>query len=175
MRISDWSSDVCSSDLWNETPMLGFERDESGRIGAVQVEREGKPLTIKIRRGAVLATGGFSQNPEMRKQHIPYAEHHISLMPPGNTGDGIRAAMEVGAAMDEGNTQNAAWTVISLYPQRDGSMRRWPHLFLDRPKPGFLIVNTKIGRFVDEASLNFVSAMNMHGGVHAHLETINVG
>src|SRR3546814_16859687 len=73
MRISDWSSDVCSSDL----------------------EREGKPLTIKIRRGAVLATGGFSQNPEMRKQHIPYAEHHISLMPPGNTGDGIRAAMEV--------------------------------------------------------------------------------
>src|SRR3546814_17638489 len=114
MRISDWSSDVCSSDLWNETPMLGFERDESGRIGAVQVEREGKPLTIKIRRGAVLATGGFSQNPEMRKQHIPYAEHHISLMPPGNTGDGIRAAMEVGAAMDEGNTQKAAWTVISL-------------------------------------------------------------
>src|SRR3546814_10809387 len=112
MRISDWSSDVCSSDL----------------------EREGKPLTIKIRRGAVLATGGFSQNPEMRKQHIPYAEHHISLMPPGNTGDGIRAAMEVGAAMDEGNTQNAAWTVISLYPQRDGSMRRWPHLFLDRPR-----------------------------------------
>src|SRR3546814_3778065 len=80
--------------LWNETPMLGFERDESGRIGAVQVEREGKPLTIKIRRGAVLATGGFSHNPEMSKKHIPYAEDQISLMPSGNPGDGYRADME---------------------------------------------------------------------------------
>src|SRR3546814_13409438 len=133
MRISDWSSDVCSSDLWNETPMLGFERDESGRIGAVQVEREGKSLTIKIRRGAVLATGGFSQNPEMRKQHIPYAEHHISLMPPGNKGDGIRAALEVGAELDEGSKQTVAWTVIFQFPTRHGSMRTWPHLFLYRP------------------------------------------
>src|SRR3546814_19433460 len=70
--------------------------------------------------------------------------------------------------MDEGNTQNAAWTVISLYPQRDGSMRRWPHLFLDRPKPGFINVNTKGERFGDEASLNFVEAMHRDGAVPAH-------
>ena len=100
--------------LWNETGMIGFDKDENGRIVGVHVERNGQKMTIGTRRGAVLASGGFSQNPEMRKQHIPYAEHHISLMPPGNTGDGIRAAMDAGAAMDEGNIQNAAWTVISL-------------------------------------------------------------
>src|SRR3546814_11462170 len=77
--------------------------------------------------------------------------------------------MEVGAAMDEGNTQNAAWTVISLYPQRDGSMRRWPHLFLDRPKPGFIIANTKGERFGDETSLTFVQAMHRDGAGTAHL------
>lgn len=155
--------------LWSNTPMLRFERDGIGRISAVNVEREGRPCSIRVRRGAVLAAGGFSQNPEMRKQHIPYAEHHISLMPPGNTGDGIRAAVEAGAAMDEGNIQNAAWTVISLYPQRDGGMRRWPHLFLDRPKPGYIIVNSKGERFGDEASLNFVEAMHRDGAVPAHL------
>src|SRR3546814_2014060 len=121
-----------------------------------------------MRRGSVLATGGFSQNPEMRKQHIPYAEHHISLMPPGNTGDVIRAAMEVGAAMDEGNTHNAAWTVISRYPQRDGSMSRCPPLFPDRPTHGFIIVNTQGERFGDEASLNFVEAMHQDGRSDEH-------
>lgn len=154
--------------LWRETPMLRLTR-ENGRISAVEVERDGKPLTLRVRRGVVLAAGGFSQNPEMRAQHIPYAEHHISLMPPGNTGDGLRAAVAVGAAMDSGNTQNAAWTVISLYPQPDGSVRRWPHLFLDRPKPGYIIVNRKGERFGDEASLDFVSAMHRDGAVPAHL------
>src|SRR3546814_8961324 len=48
-------------------------------------------------------------------------------------------------------------------------MRRWPHLFLDRPKPGFIIVNTKGERFGDEASLNFVEAMHRDGAVPAHL------
>src|SRR3546814_4227678 len=48
-------------------------------------------------------------------------------------------------------------------------MRRWPHLFLDRPKPGFIIVNTKGERFGDEASLNFVEAMHRDGAVPEHL------
>ena len=155
--------------LWNETGMIGFDKDENGRIVGVHVERNGQKMTIGTRRGAVLASGGFSQNPEMRKQHIPYAEHHISLMPPGNTGDGIRAAMDAGAAMDEGNIQNAAWTVISLFPQKDGTTRRWPHLFLDRPKPGYIIVNKQGKRFGDEASLNFVETMHRDGAVPAHL------
>src|SRR3546814_9443144 len=48
-------------------------------------------------------------------------------------------------------------------------MRRLPHLFLDRPNPGFIIVNTKGERFGDEASLNLVEAMHRDGAVPAHL------
>lgn len=155
--------------LWSDTGMTALEKDANGRVDKVVAEREGKTVTIGARRGIVLAAGGFSQNAQMRQQHIPYAEHHISLMPPGNTGDGIAAALAVGAAMDEGNTQNAAWTVISLYPQKDGSVRRWPHLFLDRPKPGYIIVNAKGERFGDEAELNFVTSMHRDGAVPAHL------
>jgi succinate dehydrogenase/fumarate reductase flavoprotein subunit len=154
--------------LWRNTPMTRFIR-EGGRITGVEVERDGQPLVIRVRRGAVLAAGGFSANPEMRAQHIPFADHHISLMPPGNTGDGLRAAMAVGAAMDGGNAQNAAWTVISMFPTRGGKLRRWPHLFLDRPKPGYIIVNKRGERFGDEAALDFVAAMHRDGAVPAHL------
>jgi succinate dehydrogenase/fumarate reductase flavoprotein subunit len=155
-------------ELWENTPMTGLIR-EGGRITAVELQREGQKVRVDVRRGAVIASGGFSQNPEMRAKHIPYADQHISLMPPGNTGDGLLAATAIGAAMDSGNSQNAAWTVISLYPQRDGSVRRWPHLFLDRPKPGYIIVDSKGERFGDEASLDFVSAMHRAGAVPAHL------
>jgi succinate dehydrogenase/fumarate reductase flavoprotein subunit len=155
-------------ELWNNASMQRLVH-ENGRICAVEVERNHKTVRIEVRRGVVLASGGFSANPDMRAKHIPFSEHHISLMPPGNTGDGLRAAQEAGAVLDEGNKHNAAWTVISLYPRRDGSLSKWPHLFLDRPKPGFIIVNQRGERFGDEASLNFVAAMHRAGAVPAHL------
>jgi succinate dehydrogenase/fumarate reductase flavoprotein subunit len=155
-------------ELWNNSPMQRLVR-ENGRICAVEVEKDHKTVRIEVRRGVVLASGGFSANPGMRAKHIPFSEHHISLMPPGNTGDGLRAAQEVGATLDEGNKHNAAWTVISLYPRRDGSLAKWPHLFLDRPKPGFIIVNQRGERFGDEASLNFVAAMHRDRAVPAHI------
>jgi hypothetical protein len=155
-------------ELWTDAPMLRLIR-ENGRIAAVEVRQDGKLVRIDLRRGAILAAGGFSQNPDMRAQHIPFAEHHISLMPPGNTGDGLQAAAEVGAAMDTGNTQNASWTLISLFRDHNGKLRPWPHLFLDRPKPGYIIVNRRGLRFGDEASLNFVEAMHREKAVPAHL------
>jgi succinate dehydrogenase/fumarate reductase flavoprotein subunit len=155
-------------ELWRNTPMTRLIR-EDGRVTAVEINRDGRPMRIDARRGVVLASGGFSANPKMRAQHIPFADQHISLMPPGNTGDGMNAAEAIGAAMDSGNIQNAAWTVISLYPPKKGPKRKWPHLFLDRPKPGFIIVNNQGERFVDEASLNFVEAMHQNGAVPAFL------
>jgi succinate dehydrogenase/fumarate reductase flavoprotein subunit len=155
-------------ELWNNTPMQRLVR-ENGRICAVEVEKDHKTVRIAVRRGVVLASGGFSANPEMRAKYIPFSDQHISLMPPGNTGDGLRAAQEVGAALDGDNKHNAVWTVISLYPRRDGSLGKWPHLFLDRPKPGFIIVNERGERFGDEASLNFVTEMHRVKAVPAHL------
>jgi succinate dehydrogenase/fumarate reductase flavoprotein subunit len=155
-------------ELWNNAPMKRLVR-ENGRISAIEIEKDRETIRVEVRRGIVLASGGFSANPEMRARYIPFSQHHISLMPSGNTGDGLRAAQEVGAGLDEGNKHNAAWTVISMYPRRDGSLSKWPHLFLDRPKPGFIIVNERGERFGDEASLNFVAAMHRSGAVPAHI------
>lgn len=155
-------------ELRRNTHMTRLVREDN-RIVAVEIDQGGIVTRVDVRRGVVLAAGGFSANPAMRRKHIPFAEHHISLMPPGNTGDGISAAEAVGATMDLGNAHNAAWTVISRYPRRDGSIGKWPHLFLDRPKPGYIIVGKDGRRVGDEAALDFVAAMHRAGAVPAHL------
>src|SRR5436309_2820234 len=60
--------------------------------------RGGEPVLIRARRGVLLATGGFERNEEMRRR---YQREPIgtgwTTGAPGNTGDGIRAGMDLGA------------------------------------------------------------------------------
>src|SRR3546814_15357778 len=61
MRISDWSSDVCSSDLqapgalrcerWRQPPGAVAEAVEPQRRGEHGAEREGEPLVAGVARG----------------------------------------------------------------------------------------------------------------------------
>ncbi|WP_028079141.1 FAD-dependent oxidoreductase [Solimonas soli] len=154
--------------LCNHSAALGLLRDGS-RVDGVLVRVAGETRRVSASRGVVLASGGFSADPAMRAQYIPYAEHHQSLMPEGNTGDGLRMAQAVGAAMNPRNPSNAAWNVISLHRRRDGSLQKFPHLFLDKPKPGCIAVNAHGRRFGNEASLMFTEAMHASGSVPAWL------
>ena len=117
----------------------------------------------------MLASGGFSANPEMRARFIPFAEHHVSLVPDTNTGDGINLALEAGGVMDKDNVSNGAWTVMSLAREADGRVIKFPHIFLDRSKPGCIAVNREGRRFTDEATLDMVKDMHATGSVPAHL------
>jgi succinate dehydrogenase/fumarate reductase flavoprotein subunit len=160
--------------LWRNTPALSLRTEggrptEGGRIVGVVVERDGKPVDIEVRRGVVLASGGFSGNAQMRAKYIPYAEHHVSLVPEGNTGDGLAMALQVGAVMEQKNRQNASWVVMSLAHKPDGSIEKFPHLFLDRGKPGCMAVNAAGKRFSNEAGMDMVEHMHASGSVPAHL------
>src|SRR3546814_2549504 len=71
MRISDWSSDVCSSDLW--------EGDEIARVVPV-IERlaaAGVPMSVDTRKAAVmeaaLAAGAAVVNDVSALRHDPRA------------------------------------------------------------------------------------------------------
>ncbi len=154
--------------LWRNTPMqrLLFER---GRVSGVVVERDGQPLTVKARRGVVLASGGFSANAQMRRQYIPFADQHVSLVPEGNTGDGLNRALELGAQFDGVNLSNAGWVVVSVLREANGVLRKFPHLFLDRGKPGCIAVNARGQRFGNESTTNLVEPMHRSGSVPAHL------
>ncbi len=154
--------------LWHNSSALDLIKNND-RVAGVEIDREGRKMAITARRGVVLASGGFSSDPEMRRRHIPYAEYHQSLMPEGNTGDGIRMALGVGGTMHQSNPANAVWNIISLHHRPDGSVRKFPHLFLDKPMPGCIAVNDSGERFGNEASLVFTEAMHRTGSVPAWL------
>jgi succinate dehydrogenase/fumarate reductase flavoprotein subunit len=148
--------------LWLSSPIVELVR-EGGHVTGAIVEREGERLQIKTRRGVVLACGGFPANDELKRrlyQHRAAGKSHVSLPPPGNTGDGLRLAQSVGGTFHEDLHHPAAWTPASLVPQPDGSVIPFPHFF-ERGKPGYISVDRRGRRFVNEAKSYhvFVPAM----------------
>lgn len=154
--------------LWLDTPALRLLR-EGRQVRGLVVQHQGRELSIVARRGVVLACGGFSASAPMRAAHYPYPEHHVSMMTPGNTGDGLRMAQEAGAALQAENARNGFWSVVSTLRRRDGSLQPVPHFFTDIPKPGCIAVNARGERFGNEAGLELAAAMHASGSVPAWL------
>lgn len=154
--------------LWRNAPMTRLLMENGAVVGAM-IEREGQPVEVRARRGVILATGGFSANGAMRRQYIPYPDQHVSLVPESNTGDGLQEGLQAGGQFDGDNISNAGWVVVSVLEQTDGSVRKFPHLFLDRGKPGCIAVNSDGKRFGNESTTNLVEPMHRTGSVPAHL------
>ena len=68
-------------------------------VGAQVKNADGKLLNIRAKKGVVLATGGFANSPELVKRFHPYLAGVPSLGSKLNTGDGIVAALNLGANM----------------------------------------------------------------------------
>lgn len=154
--------------LWHSSPMTGLWV-EDGRVVGACLARNGVPVYVRARRGVILASGGFSANAAMRRHYIPYADQHVSLVPEGNTGDGIQAGLALGGHFDGDNLSNAGWVVVSVLTEPDGKQRKFPHLFMDRGKPGCIAVNQRGERFGNEAATNLVEPMHRSGSVPAWL------
>ncbi len=137
--------------IWFESPLSDFIREGDDVVGAV-VGTPGGPRRVRARRGVVLATGGIGWNRDLRARLFPSEIADISQSPPANTGDGISAAVSrVGAALDDGGDSAGLWMPCSLLRQDDGSTAIWPHILLDRAKPGLIAVGRNGRRFVNEA------------------------
>ena len=137
---------------------------ESGRVAGAIFESDGHRETIRVRKGVVLATGGYAHNTALRRAFMPEPAPLESMAVPGNQGDGISAAARIGAVTAaEHHGSGAFWTPVSRTGQ--GGHGKWgglfPHLSLDRAKPGLIAVNSAGKRFVNEAVSyhHFVEAM----------------
>ncbi len=134
---------------------------QDGRVTGAIVSSGGERRIVRARRGVILATGGFAHNAEMRRSFMPAPAPMDSMAVPTNQGDGIAAATHIGAlTLPATHGTGAFWTPVS----RTGS-GQWaglfPHLVLDRAKPGLIAVNSAGLRFVNEADSyhHFVEAM----------------
>jgi len=156
--------------LWKDTPALELVI-ENGAVCGVVVERDGQRVTVKARRGVLLATGGFGANEKMRAKHIPTPGHHYSLQPEGNVGDGIRLGLAAGAVHDPVHAGDCIWTPVSVLRKPDGSIVKYPHIFIDRAMPGCIVVDPGGKRFVNEGTSyqTFVATMHERGLTTVHL------
>ena len=130
--------------VWLDTPMTGLEARD-GRVSGVHATRGGEPVLIRARRGVLVATGGFERNEEMRRryQRAPIGTEWTTGAT-GNTGDGILAGQDLGAAT---GLLDDAWWGPSI-PLPGG-----PYFCLaERNLPGCILVNGAGQRFVNESA-----------------------
>ncbi|MBD1553094.1 FAD-dependent oxidoreductase [Pseudomonas typographi] len=149
-----------------DTGLKELVQDNGQVLGAVLESAAGQLCRVRATHGVVLATGGFARNSALRKAFIPYAVPR-SVACETNQGEGIEAAMRVGAHVNVAeHSPGGFWTPVSDTTRKDGSKGVFPHLSLDRAKPGLIAVNAKAERFVNEANSyhDFVTAMLACGG-----------
>lgn len=134
--------------------------DRRGVTGA-RLRVGGKDMVVKARKGVVLATGGYAHNKRFRDRFMPPPVPAHSMSFSGNCGDGVGIGERLGAAIAPERCTSGLWTPVSRVPRADGGEGLFPHLVLDRAKPGLIAVNAAGRRFVNEACSyhDFVLAM----------------
>jgi succinate dehydrogenase/fumarate reductase flavoprotein subunit len=135
--------------------------EQEGRVAGVELQTCDGVRDVGSRCGVVLATGGISRHTRLRQQLMPAALSADTPVVESATGDGAMLAQTAGAYLGDNHASNAFWAPISTRVRRDGSTAVFPHLVLDRGKPGLIAVNPDGKRFVSEATNYhlFVEAM----------------
>ncbi|MCC2596842.1 FAD-dependent oxidoreductase [Pusillimonas sp. MFBS29] len=123
----------------------------SGSVAGIEVMLGDKLSRIRARRGVILAGGGFPASQAMREQYLPSPVAQYTPACPDSTGETIHLALDAGAAMGKGSAENALWFPSSIAQRNDQSTAVYPHIVLDRPKPGLIAVDSAGRRFVNEA------------------------
>lgn len=136
--------------VWFNAPLQELLVENGKVIGAKISTKDGVEI-IRTRKGVVLATGGVGWNATLRQQLFPQGLIADSLSPDSNTGDGLSAAIKKGAKLDPSVDSSVLYFPCSIHVHANGYKAIWPHIILDRAKPGVIAVNDDGNRFVNES------------------------
>ena len=138
---------------------------QNGRVLGAKIKLAGEEMYVRTRKGVVLATGGYAHNKRFREAFMPRHVPIHSLSSEFNEGDGVAIGERLGARIaPQEHANSGLWTPVSVTTRADGTKGLFPHLMLDRAKPGLIAVNSTGRRFVNEA-------LSYHDFVEAMFET----
>lgn len=164
-----------------ETPACGLVRNpDTGDVVGVRAAALSGEVTVKARRGVVLATGDYASSPELLSQfhypNLPIA----NVGGPGDTGDGLRMAASVGAQLGHLTNTSLDWAGAAFrkpseelgcafYYNYGGLMEP------DDPLPAKIVVNRVGERFMNEETLLAGMQHNRNDADHAFLDVYSEG
>jgi succinate dehydrogenase/fumarate reductase flavoprotein subunit len=126
--------------------------EQNGRVVGATIKTADGEIYVAARKGVVLATGGYGHNKKYRDAFMAHPVPAHSMASEFNAGDGIAIGEQLGARIAAGeHRRSGLWTPVSVTTRADGSKGLYPHLLLDRAKPGLIAVNKNGERFVNEA------------------------
>ncbi|MDS1136196.1 FAD-dependent oxidoreductase [Nitratireductor indicus] len=137
---------------------------KDGQVTGVSGTLAGRTFALKARRGVVLAGGGFPSDPEKRRAELPRPTPQYTPASPFARGTTIDLGIAAGGVLGASGIDNAMWFPSSLWSRPDGGLAVYPHIALDRGKPGSIAVDQAGKRFTNEA----MSYHDFCRGVYAH-------
>jgi len=119
-----------------------------GRVTGVRFDSADGPFEVRARGGVVIATGGFEWDAELVRNFVRGPLVRPASVPT-NTGDGLRMAMRVGAAL--GTMREAWWVPVIDVPVPGKGTAAW-QVNGERTRPHCIMVNRHGERFTNEAA-----------------------
>jgi fumarate reductase flavoprotein subunit len=127
-----------------ETAATLLVRDTAGRIIGVTAAQGQKILNIGAKRGVVVSTGGFSNNPEMLDDLRIGFSRVRSAAASGSLGDGVKMLWKEGARMKDLPSLKASF---STHPKSTPGKRQPVNTY----RVGSILINKLGKRFVNES------------------------
>jgi hypothetical protein len=116
----------------------------------VRVKTTNGNRTLLCRKGLILAGGGFSGNRQWRERYLPKPTPTHTATTGLSTGATLELGLAQGGVLGACQGDNAWWFPSSTASRPDGSTIVFPHILMDRGKPGIWAVDGSGRRFVNE-------------------------